>query len=171
MADIHGFNHSGLSVPNVREGEQFYERVLGGRHCNRTSLSGDSIRGGHGAAHTCNIVGDYLFVLFPHQRLIPESESPRGIDGGRHAFSVSHARFSEIVENVREEGIPFEGPVEHPERGPLGESIYLTDTGGNFFEICWRRDEDVAYDPMMAKPAAVDAPMPRSERMEHIGKR
>ena len=151
MADIQGLNHSGLSVPDVRDGEEFYERILGGQHCNRISLSGAEVRMGRGAPHTCNIIGDYLFVLFPHRRPIPGSETPRGIDGGRHAFAVSHARFGEIVEHVREEGIPFEGPVEHPAEGPLGESIYLTDTGGNFIEVCWRRDEGTRYDPIMVK--------------------
>ena len=149
MADIQGLNHSGLSVPDVRDGEEFYERILGGEHCNRTSLTMDWIRVGRGAPHTCHIIGDYLFVMFPHRRPVAETGSPRGIAGGRHAFTVPRARFGEIVEKVRQEGIAFEGPVEHPEQGPFGESIYFTDPGGNFMEICWRRDEETSYDPIM----------------------
>jgi catechol-2,3-dioxygenase len=62
---------------------------------------------------------------------------------------VSRARFAEIQDRARAEGIAFEGPVTHPENGPLGESIYFTDPGGNFMEVCWRRDEDAIYNPMM----------------------
>lgn len=151
MADIEGLNHCGISVPDVRAGEEFFERVLGAAHCNRISLESSSIRLGRGAPHTCNVLGDYLFVLFPHRRPIPRPESPRGIDGGRHAFAVSRARFQDILERARTEGIDFEGPVVHPEQGPLGESIYFTDPGGNYMEVCWRRDEDAEYHPIMSR--------------------
>ena len=49
MAEIQGLNHSGISVPDVRDGEEFYIRILGGEHCNRTSLTMDWIRVGRGA--------------------------------------------------------------------------------------------------------------------------
>lgn len=149
MAEIEGLNHSGLSVPNVREGEDFYERILGAEHCNRISVSTADVRHGRSVPHTCNVLGDYLFVLFAHRNKAPMPESPRGIDGARHGFAISRARFDEIVERARAEDIPFEGPVAHPEAGPLGESIYFTDPGGNFMEICWRRDEEQVYNPMM----------------------
>src|SRR5581483_9864991 len=45
-------------------------------------------------------------------------------------------------------GVPFEGPVVHPDRGPLGESIYFRDAGGNYFEVCWRRDAGIQYAPV-----------------------
>ena len=62
MAEIEGLNHSGLSVPNVREGEDFYERILGAEHCNRISVSTADVRHGRSVPHTCNVLGDYLFV-------------------------------------------------------------------------------------------------------------
>ncbi|MBM2811409.1 MAG: hypothetical protein HW416_2168 [Chloroflexi bacterium] len=151
MAEIEGLNHSGLSVPNVREGEDFYERVLGAEHCNRVSVSTSDVRLGRSVPHTCNVLGDYLFILFAHRNKVPMSESPRGVDGARHGFAVTRARFGEIVERAREEGIAFEGPILHPVNGPLGESIYFTDPGGNFMEVCWRRDEEAIYNPMMVR--------------------
>jgi catechol-2,3-dioxygenase len=30
----------------------------------------------------------------------------------------------------------------------LGESVYFKDPGGNFLEVCWRRDENVTYNPV-----------------------
>ena len=33
--------------------------------------------------------------------------------------------------------------------GPIGQSVFFRDPGGNFFELCWRRDEDVEYSPAL----------------------
>jgi len=71
------------------------------------------------------------------------------MDGSRRGFFVSRERFAEIVDQARNAGIEFEGPVTHPEHGPLGESIYFYDPGGNFLEICWRRDAKERFNPVM----------------------
>jgi len=42
--------------------------------------------------------------------------------------------------------------VDHPEKGPFGQSIYFKDPSGNFLEILWRRDEDQNYQ----KPTVLD---------------
>ena len=149
MADIEGLNHCGLSVPDVKVGEHFYEVLLGAEHCNRIGTTTSDVRRGRGAPHTCNVLGDYLFVLFPHRRAVGADGPMRGVDGSRHGFAVSRERFDEIVERARDTGIAFEGPVVHPENGPLGESIYFTDPGGNFTEVCWRRDEQQARNPLI----------------------
>jgi catechol-2,3-dioxygenase len=49
------------------------------------------------------------------------------------------------VNELKHREICFEGPVEHPEKSPFGQSIYFKDPSGNFLEILWRRDEDVNY--------------------------
>jgi catechol-2,3-dioxygenase len=72
---------------------------------------------------------------------MPDPARPRGVGGFRHGFRVSRDRFGQLVRRLRDHGITFEGPVQHPERGPLGESVYFQDPGGNFIEVCWRRDE------------------------------
>ncbi|MPZ13036.1 MAG: hypothetical protein GEU73_01185 [Chloroflexi bacterium] len=151
MANIEGLNHTGRSVPDVRTGEQFYVDVLGAHHCNTISSATEDVRAGRGAPHPCNTVAGYLFVLFPHQDDIPLPESPRGEDGSRIGFSVSRQRFDDVVARARDLELPFEGPVQHPEHGPFGESLYFTDPGGNFMEVCWRRDEEVAYNPLVSK--------------------
>ena len=142
MAEIEGLNHTGRSVPDVREGEEFYVNILGAKHCNTISSATDDVRAGRGAPHPCNILAGYLFVLFPHNYDIPIPDNLRGEDGSRIGFAVSHDRFDEIVEQAQDVGMAFSGPIHHPEHGPFGESIYFTDPGGNFMEICWRRDLD-----------------------------
>jgi catechol-2,3-dioxygenase len=91
------------------------------------------------------IAGDFLFVIFPRPGGAKKPARQRGIGGARHGFTVPRARWGEMLERLRGEGVDFEGPVAHPENGPLGESVYFTDPIGNFFELCWRRDEGHEY--------------------------
>src|SRR5581483_9861176 len=142
MAEIEGLDHTGRSVPDVREGEAFYVNVLGATHCNTISAKTEDVRAGRGAPHPCNTLAGYLFVLFPHAKHLALPDALKGEDGSRVGFAVSKRRFDEIVERADEIGLTFEGPVTHPEQGPIGESIYFTDPGGNFMEICWRRDSE-----------------------------
>lgn len=147
MADIESISHSGMIAPDTRATEIFYETVLGGVRSETASRAYEGTRGGN--AHPCGMVGDYVFVTFPRGRELPGPEVLRGGDDSfRHAFAVSRQRFGEVIDHMRSEEVPFEGPVAHPEHGPLGESIYFRDGGGNFFEVCWRRDEHVRYNPV-----------------------
>ena len=157
MAEIEGLDHTGRSVPDVRTGEGFYVDVLGAKHCNTISSATEDVRAGRGAPHPCNALAGYLFVLFPHAKHLSLPDNVRGEDGSRIAFAVGRRRFAEAVERARASSIRFEGPVAHPEHGPFGESIYFTDPGGNFMEICWRRDEDQRYNQLAWERAAETA--------------
>jgi len=144
MADIESISHSGMVAPDTRGVHEFYEEVLGAKRGEMVSRCYEGTRGGN--AHPCGIVGDYLFVTFPRRRDLPGPDVLRGgEDSFRHAFAVSRDRFAELQDYLRTSEVDFEGPVSHPEQGPLGESIYFRDAGGNFFEVCWRRDEDRQY--------------------------
>ena len=150
MAEVESISHSGIEGPDSRAIEEFYQQVLGGR-C--VEMSSDGYAGNHGGnPHPCGIVGDYLFVIFPDRAGNPPEPGDQ-LRGGisrdaRHGFSVPRARFDETIQRLRDQGVPFEGPITHPEHGPLGQSVYFRDAGGNFFEVCWRRDADVAYAPV-----------------------
>ena len=67
-------------------------------------------------------------------------------------FEFRAPRFDKTLETLKERRIPFEGPVEHPEKGPFGQSVYFKDPSGNFLEILWRRDEGQRYE----KPTVLD---------------
>jgi len=150
-SEVESISHSGIEGPDSRAIEDFYENVLGGTRAEVCSRSYDGSRGGN--PHPCGLIGDYLFVIFPIRSddtpLPPEDQLLGGTEcNPRHAFSVSQERFEQVLEHLRNAGIPFEGPVTHPEKGPLGQSVYFKDAGGNFFEVCWRRDVDVPYAPV-----------------------
>jgi catechol-2,3-dioxygenase len=77
---------------------------------------------------------------------MPPVEQLRGAHGFRHAFTVSRVHFANTLGVLKQRGIPFQGPVDHPDKGPFGQSIYFKDPSGNFLEVLWRRDENVKYD-------------------------
>jgi hypothetical protein len=149
-SEVESISHSGIEGPDSRAMEEFYEKVFGGARAEVCSRSYEGPRGGN--PHPCGLVGDYLFVIFPIRdgtRLPSDDQLRGGTEGNpRHAFSLPRERFEQALEHLKRLKIPFEGPVTHPEAGPLGQSVYFKDVGGNFYEICWRRDLDVSYAPV-----------------------
>jgi catechol-2,3-dioxygenase len=142
MAQIESISHSGINVVDLKAAEDFYADVFGTSVTNRVNFNTDDARRGR-SVHTSVLVADWLFALaLPKAAMpMPDPARPRGTGGFRHGFRVGRERFAEVVQRLRERGVAFEGPVTHPERGPLGQSVYFQDPGGNFIEVCWRRDE------------------------------
>ena len=141
MAEMDSISHTGINAVDLKEAEEFYADVLGSQIVNRVNFNTDDARRGR-SVHTSIVMGDWLFAL-----MLPRAEMPmpapdefHGTNGFRHAFHVDRAAFPHVIERLQARGVPFEGPVAHPERGPLGESVYFKDPGGNFVEVCWRRD-------------------------------
>jgi len=146
MAELESLSHSAICVHDLREAEEFYCAVLGATLGGRVNFkTDDAIRGR--SVHGSVILEDYLLALMVPRNFMPmpPEEQHRGAHGFRHAFRVSRSRYNEIVNELKRREICFEGPVEHPEKSPFGQSIYFKDPSGNFLEILWRRDEDVKY--------------------------
>jgi hypothetical protein len=148
MAEVESISHSGMVATDSRAVHDWYEAVMGGRWAETVSRNYEGTRGAN--AHSCGMIADYLFVTFPRPR---DVSGPEVLDGGqdsyRHAWAVSPEHFEAAMQWLRDHDVPFEGPVTHPEVGPLGQSIYFRDPGGNFFEVCWRRDEHRDYHPVV----------------------
>lgn len=141
MAEVESISHSGVNVVDLKEAEEFYAAIFGSRITNRVNFNTDDARRGR-SVHTSVLTSDWLFALaLPKDEMpMPPEEQLRGTNGFRHAFRVKREDFPMVIDRLKERGVPFEGPVVHPEKGPLGESIYFKDPGGNFIELCWRRD-------------------------------
>ena len=141
MAEIESISHTGINVVDLKDAEEFYADILGAQITNRVNFNTDDARRGR-SVHTSLVMGDWLFaVVLPRGEMpMPAADTLRGTNGFRHAFRVDRAAFPQIVERLRARGVPFEGPVVHSEQGPFGESVYFQDPGGNFIEVCWRRD-------------------------------
>jgi catechol-2,3-dioxygenase len=147
MAEVQSLSHSGICVHDLKEAEDFYCGVLGAHpHAGVNFITEDTIKGR--SVHKSVVLEDYLFALalVGDFMPMPPDDQLRGAHGFRHAFTVGRERFNNTLGVLRQRGIRFEGPVDHPEKGPFGQSIYLKDPSGNFLEIIWRRDENVVYD-------------------------
>ncbi len=153
MAEVESLSHSGICVHDLKEAEEFYCQVLGARQNTRVNFNTDDAMRGR-SVHGSVVLEDYLLALVvAHDYMpMPPKDQHRGAHGFRHAFRVSRARFDKTLEALKERSIAFEGPVDHPEKGPFGQSIYFKDPSGNFLEILWRRDEDQNYQ----KPTVLD---------------
>jgi catechol-2,3-dioxygenase len=146
MAEAETLSHSGICVHDLKEAEDFYCGVLGARLQGAVNFYTEDTLNGR-SVHQAYSLGDFLFAvaLAPDYMPMPPDEQLKGAMGIRHAFTVEKAAFDQVVAGLKSKGVPFEGPVAHPEAGPFGQSVYFKDPSGNFLEIVWRRDEDVVY--------------------------
>ncbi len=149
MAEVEGITHSGICATDLPESERFYVDVLGAQFSNRSGLHVDKVVRGR-SLNTVVVLADYLLALMvPKQGLdVATPDQIKGENPFRHAYWVSRQRFDEVVERFQEHGITYEGPVDHPDEGPLGQSIYFRDPAGNFLEVCWRRESRRPHNPV-----------------------
>jgi len=147
MAHVESISHSGINVADLKDAEEFYADILGAGITNRVNFNTDDARRGR-SVHTSVKMADWLFALaLPRGEMpMPAADALRGTNGFRHGFHVSRERFGQVIARLRARTVPFDGPVSHPEKGPLGESVYFKDPGGNFIEVCWRRDQVTVTD-------------------------
>ena len=150
MVNMNSISHSVLNVDDLHESARFYCDVLGGER--RSSVcfeTEDTLRGR--SVHETYIVHDFVFFVALAERPLPKppADQHRGLNGFRNGFFVSKTAFAETMEKLKANGIPFEGPIDHPENGPFGQSLYFKDPSGNFLECLWRRDEET---PAFEKP-------------------
>jgi catechol-2,3-dioxygenase len=142
MANVDCISHSGINVVDLKEGEEFYANIFGGLITNRVNFNTDDAKRGR-SVHTSIALNDWLFAIcMPRGEMpMPPDEQLKGTNGFRHGFRLSRDAFSQMMDRLNHYEVPFEGPIAHPEHSPLGESVYFKDPGGNFLEVCWRRDE------------------------------
>jgi extradiol dioxygenase family protein len=140
---MHSLNHTAMPVIDMDAAEIFYCDVLGATHHNNTCFTYEDVKTGT-AIFKSFIIGDFLLALTVARNPMemPPAEQFRGAHGYRHGFQISRAHFGEIKSSLEAHGVPYEGPVLHPQAGPFGESLYFKDPSGNFLEFVWRRDED-----------------------------
>jgi catechol-2,3-dioxygenase len=150
MAEMNSISHSVINVDDLAESERFYCDILGGHKRSAVCFdTEDTLRGR--SVHETYILQDYVFFVALAERPLPKppEEQHRGLVGFRTAFCVPRRRFEETMASLKTRGIGFEGPIDHPEQGPFGQSIYFKDPSGNFLEFLWRRDEGT---PAFEKP-------------------
>jgi catechol-2,3-dioxygenase len=150
MAHMNSISHSVINVDDLAESERFYCDILGGSKRSACCFdTEDTMRGR--SVHETYILQDYVFFVALAERSLPKppKDQHRGLNGFRTAFCVPRTQFDKTIAAFKDNDIAFEGPVDHPEKGPFGQSIYFKDPSGNFMEFLWRRDEGT---PAFEKP-------------------
>jgi len=142
MAGVDSLNHTAMCVHDLVESLDFYCNVLGAKPSQRSNFQIEDAQAGVPLFQSV-ILEDYLLALAVagDYMPMPPDDQLRGAHGFRHGFVVRRQRFDEVQERMRQHAVKFLGPVDHPEKGPFGQSIYFKDPSGNFLEIMWRRDE------------------------------
>jgi catechol-2,3-dioxygenase len=135
-----------MCVHDLEEAIAFYCDILGARRQSRINFQIEEVQRGL-AIFQSVILEDYMFALSVAKDYMPmpPDEQLRGAHGFRHCFCVPRKKFDEVMRSLASHGILFEGPRDHPDHGPFGQSIYFKDPSANFLEILWRRDNDVDY--------------------------
>lgn len=141
--EMHSLNHTAMPVDDMAAAEAFYCGVLGATPHQATCFSLEDVKTG-AAIFKSFVIGDFLLALTVARipMAMPPADTFRGAHGFRHGFQISRDRFDEIRSALDAHGVPYQGPVEHPAKGPFGASLYFKDPSGNFLEFTWRRDED-----------------------------
>ena len=149
MPEVQSVNHSAICVHDLQQAIEFYCGILGAREASATDFVTEDVIKGR-SLHRSVIIEDYLIALVMARDFMPmpPDEQLHGTHGFRHAFGVPRSRFKILLSILDQHGVRYEGPVEHKADGPFGQSIYVKDPSGNFLEFLWRRDENVAYEPV-----------------------
>jgi catechol-2,3-dioxygenase len=84
-------------------------------------------------------IGQAPFALYLANRHFQESPEEARIGTPRTAFAVTAATLNEACRRLDAAQWKYEGPVNHKD-GPLARALYFRDPGGNFIELCERRD-------------------------------
>jgi catechol-2,3-dioxygenase len=140
---MHSLNHTAMPVRDMDEAAAFYCGVLGAAPFGYTTFEFGGVKSGS-ALFRSFVIGDFLLALTVSRNVMemPAEDEFRGAHGFRHGFQISRAGFEDIMDSLKTHDVPFQGPVDHAEAGPFGQSIYFKDPSGNFLEFIWRRDED-----------------------------
>ena len=136
MAHVGTIDHFVVPVDDLLAAERFYEQVLGAPVVARFGLS---------VREAANGIGPHSFVEVAGQRIglflqTEERPRPTGLRGvPSYACQVTPAQMERLVGSLRQHGVAFEGPVEHPAPDPLAVSLYVCDPAGNHLEFCTYR--------------------------------
>ena len=132
---------------DLQQAVDFYCGVLGAHEASATDFVTEDVIKGR-SLHRSVILEDYLIALMLARDFMPmpPEDQLRGTHGFRHAFGVPQNRFKTLISILEQNGVRYQGPIQHNPNGPFGESIYVKDPSGNFLEFLWRRDENVQYD-------------------------
>jgi catechol 2,3-dioxygenase-like lactoylglutathione lyase family enzyme len=135
MAGIRTFDHCGFAVDDIQRSLRFYERIFGAKFQHIANLS---TRNGvyEGWPVICFVeMGGRRFELCLAQE--PLAQADTGFP--RIGFTVTEPMMTQLVKNLDEADVAYEGPLTYPDAVPIKETIRVRDADGNVLEFSTRR--------------------------------
>lgn len=142
-----GCDHFALPARDPELSGKFFEQVLGGVEFLRAGF------GGNGRLrHIFYHVGAVLVELVEQrtERGYPDVTNPGGEEANPHwAFGTTLAGLAAFVENLKGEGIPYDG-LRHHGNEISASSVYFLDLDGNILEVTtWEEAPDNFVIPVL----------------------
>ena len=135
MAGIQTFDHCGFAVDDIQRSLRFYEKVFGAKFLHITNLNNQKgVYQGWPVICFMEMGGKRFELCLAQEPLAPaETGYPR------IGFSVTQPMMDQLVKNLDEADVAYEGPLTYPEAVPIKETVRVRDADGNVIEFSTRR--------------------------------
>jgi catechol 2,3-dioxygenase-like lactoylglutathione lyase family enzyme len=132
--NLRGIDHVGIPTRDTDLAGKFVERVLGGVEIYRAGYSEEDLKLGR-LRHIFYHVGSQLVEVVEQEDSVsyPDKTNPNHVTNPHWAFGATPENLAAFVENLKREGIPFNGPRSHA--GTSVVSVYFRDVDGNNLEV------------------------------------
>ncbi|NIO07127.1 MAG: hypothetical protein GTO40_03695 [Deltaproteobacteria bacterium] len=137
MAKIKTFDHCGFVVEDIPRAHAFYGQLLGAKPLHIQNLNTERLYSKGWPIMSFVEMGGHRFELCLAQE--PLARAGKSNNMPRIGFSVTEPMMEALVKQLREKGVPYEGPITYPEEVPLSRTIRVHDVDGNALEFSVRR--------------------------------
>jgi catechol 2,3-dioxygenase-like lactoylglutathione lyase family enzyme len=131
MARIQTFDHTGFMVQDIPRAHKFYDDLLGARPLWTANLNLKAYDGWPIMSFV--EMGGHRFELCLAMEALPDKDQGNAMP--RIGFSVKDEELNNIVRQLDEANVPYEGPLTYPDAIPLKETIRVFDPDGNVLEF------------------------------------
>ena len=133
--NLSGIDHVGIPCRDPARAGKFIEQILGGVEIYRAGFSEEDRKRGRGP-HIFYHVGAQLVEVVQQEDGVsyPDRTNPDAANTNPHwAFGATPENLAKFTEDLKREGIPFDGPRSHYRISVV--SVYFRDCDGNNFEV------------------------------------
>lgn len=135
MAQIQTFDHCGFVVEDIPRAHRFYQDLLGAKPLHIQNLNTHRLYKGFPVMSFVEMGGHRFEICLAQEPLAPQGKAAMP----RIGFSLTEAAMDELLEQLRQSEIPYEGPVTHPPEVPLDRTIRVRDADDNILEFSVRK--------------------------------
>ena len=130
MAQIQTFDHCGFVVDDIPRSHRFYADLLGAKPLWIANLNRERLAEGWPLISFVEMGGHRFELCLAETELEPTTGAIPRI-----GFSVTEVTMKDLLAQLDERKIPYEGPITYPDQIPIKEAIRVSDPDGNVLEM------------------------------------